>query len=78
MTYALAALTFAMLAYMFWSSTFRLRPERIRAAKHSHRNGIILTRRQRMRATLMRSFPLPRQEPQWETDLLASLRARDE
>jgi hypothetical protein len=77
MIYALPVLTFAMLGYMFWSSAFRLRRERLRTMKSSDRSRNILTPRHRARANLTRAFGLPVHEPEWEADLLASLRIQD-
>ena len=77
MIYALPVLVFTMLGYMFWSTMFRLRRDRLSAMKNSDRSGLILTPRQRVRANLARAFVLPDQEPDWEADLLSSLRARE-
>ena len=77
MFYALPVLIFTMLAYMFWSSMFRLRRDRIRAMKNADRSEIILTPRQRVRANLTRAFALPGQKPEWEAGLLANLRVSD-
>lgn len=76
MIHALAVLTFAMLGFMFWSTAFRLRRDRVRATKRSDRSGIILTRRQRVRASLSRAFTVPAQRPEWEAGLLANLGER--
>lgn len=76
MIYALPVLVVTMLGYMFWSTMFRLRRDRLRAKKNSDRSGIILTPRQRVRANLARAFVLPDQKPSWEADLLASLPVR--
>ena len=77
MIYALAVLTFAMLGFMFWSTTFRLRRDRLRFMKSSSRRRIVFRARQRVRATLKRAFALPEQKAEWEAGLLASLRARE-
>ena len=77
MIYALPVLIFAMLGYMFWSSMFRLRRDRIRGMKKADRSELILTPRQRVRANLKRAFALPEQKPEWEAGLLANLRMRD-
>ena len=77
MILALALLTFDMLSYMFWSTTFRLRRDRLRATRRSDRTGVILTRRQRVRANLVLAFGVPNRKPEWEAGLLASLAARD-
>ena len=77
MIYLLAVLILAMLGYMFWVSTFRLRRDRLRTMKNSDRSGTILTPRQRVRTNLTRSFPLPRQKPEWEARLLANLGVRE-
>ena len=78
MIYVLPVLTLTMLGYMFWSSMFRLRRDRIRAMKEADRSAIIFTPRQRARTNLNRAFVLPEQRPEWEPGLLASLRSRDD
>lgn len=77
MIYALPVLILTMLGYMFWSSVFRLRRERLRAVKSSDRSGVILTPRHRARANLTRAFVLPAQRAEWEAGLLANLRNRE-
>jgi hypothetical protein len=77
MIYALAALTFVMLGYMFWISTFRLRRDRLRLARSSDRSRIIAAPRERLRANLNQAYGLPRQEAEWESRLIANLRAAD-
>jgi len=77
MTYALPVLIVAMLGFMFWSTTFRLRRDRLRAMKNSDRSKVILTPRQRLRTNLKRAFLPPKQEPEWEADLLANLGDRE-
>ena len=77
MTYVLPVLIVAMLGFMFWSTTFRLRRDRLRAMKSSDRSNVIMTPRQRLRANLKRAFLPPKQVPQWEADLLANLRDRE-
>jgi hypothetical protein len=49
MIYALTVLTFVMLAYMFWSTTFSLRRDRIRAMRRAGRSAAIASRRPRVR-----------------------------
>ena len=77
MIHALAVLTFAMLGYMFWSLTFRLRRDRLRAIRNCGRRGILIAARQRVRASLTRAFVLPAHEPDWEAHLLANLEGRE-
>lgn len=76
MMYGLAGLTLLMLAYMFWSSAFRLRRDRLRTIRKSDRSEVILTRRQRVRLQLQRAFPLSKQRPDWEDQILGDLAAR--
>jgi hypothetical protein len=49
MIYALTVLTFVMLAYMFWSTTFSLRRDRIRAMRRAGKSAAIASRRPRVR-----------------------------
>ena len=77
MKYALPVLILLMLAFMFWSSTYRMRRDRLRAIRNSDRSDVIFTRKQRVRAQLKRAFHLPDRKPQWEEDLLADLAARN-
>jgi hypothetical protein len=77
MLYALPVLTFLMLGYLFWSATFRLRRDRLRATRNSDRSALILTPRQRARANLTRPFAPPGQRAEWESGLLGRLEARD-
>jgi hypothetical protein len=72
-TYLLPLLVAAMLGYMFWSVTFRLRRDRLLATRRSDRSQTILTPRQRARNNLTRAFEPPAQKPDWETGLLARL-----
>jgi hypothetical protein len=73
MLYVVPVLVVAMLGYMFWTAAYRLRRDRLRAMKVSDRSGVILSRRQRARASLTRAFRIPERRPEWEDELLATL-----
>jgi hypothetical protein len=72
MVYALPAIVFAMLGYMFWLSAFQLRRDRLRSQR-AQRSAVILTPRQRIRANLGRAFVPPADRPDWQARLLSDL-----
>lgn len=74
MLYILIPVTIAaMLAYMIWSTGFRLRKDRIRSQRDRTRGKFAFRPRERIRFLLGRSFPVSEDKPEWETSLVSNL-----
>jgi len=77
MIYLLPLLTASMLAYMFWRSTFRLRADRVKVSRQADRSSVILAPKHRARLNFTRAFQAPKEQPEWEAALVASLQQPD-
>ena len=73
MVYLLAAATSIMLGYMFWSTAFRMRRDRISAERSLTRGKHAFRPRERARFLLGKAFPLPDEQSQWEHPLVLTL-----
>ena len=74
MTYFLIpAIIIAMLGYMFWSTIFRLRHDRVRTQRDQTRGKFAFRPRERMRFLLNRAFHVSDEKSEWESALVGSL-----
>jgi len=73
MIYLVSAATAAMLAYMLWSTLFRLRHDRVRTQRSLTRGKFAFRTRERARFLLKRSFDVVNDKPDWEDPLISSL-----
>lgn len=78
MIYLLAAATVTMLGYMFWSTAFRMRHERVKAQRKLTKGKFVLRPKERARFLLGRAFPVASEKPEWERDCLSTLDAHSE
>lgn len=74
MIYALIPASIAaMLGYMLWSASFRLRPDRVRAERDRKRGKFAFRPKERIRFLLNRSFSVPDEKIEWEDALVSRL-----
>ena len=74
MIYVLPPLVVAMLAYMAWRATARLRYDRVRNQRASSRGRhAFRAKKERVRFLLSRAFKVGPDEPPWQAELRSSL-----
>ncbi|MBA3677815.1 MAG: hypothetical protein H0W74_10510 [Sphingosinicella sp.] len=73
MVYFLAFATIVMMAYMAWQIVFRLRPERIKYARHATRGKHAFRPKDRMRFLLHQAFGTADDHPEWAEPLVGQL-----
>jgi hypothetical protein len=73
MFYLIPAATLAMLGYVFWRATFRMRRDRLEITREQTRGKFAFRSRERLRFLLVRSFAVAQDRPPWEDELVSTL-----
>lgn len=73
MVFAIAMLTFLMLAIIGWLTIFRLRRERVETERELTRGRFAFRPRERARYLLGQSFPVAQERAPWEEGLVSRL-----
>lgn len=74
MVYILILAIVAMLGYMLWSTSVRLRHDRVKTERERTRGKFTFRPRERIRFLLKRSFDVEKEEAEWEAPLVSSLK----